>query len=149
MKKMLLIAAGLVLSALSACSTTQQATAQQDLAKLQTAVVNGCMVVQPTLMSVAALDPKVAAAATANGLFCTAASSVSATSVQSFLATGAPAIEQAVNASTFIPADEKPIIVAALGVFQMTLTNALAIYQQAQPTASVPAAASAPIAASQ
>lgn len=110
------------------------------------------MVVQPTLQSVAIFDPSIAAAATANGLFCAAASSVNATSVQSLIGTGIPAIEQAVTASTLIPAEQKPIVVAAIGVFQLTVTNALAVYTQAAaaaPTAAAPTATSAPVAASQ
>ncbi|CAM2142743.1 Lipoprotein [Pararobbsia alpina] len=152
MKKMLLRAAGLALSAalaigLAACSTTQQQTASQALAKLQTDIVNGCMVVQPTLIAVAAIDPTVQVAATANGLVCTAAASITPTSVQTLLSTGIPAIEQAVTQSTLIPANQKPLVTAALGVFQLTATNALAIYGQAAAStaaASGPAAASAP-----
>ncbi|CAB3783384.1 hypothetical protein LMG28688_01636 [Paraburkholderia caffeinitolerans] len=152
MKKLMLLAAGIVASIFfAACSTSQQQSAADALAKLQTAVVNGCMVVQPTLQSVAALDPTIAVAATANGLFCAAAASVTVTSVQSLIATGIPAMEKAVNASMLIPANQKPIAMAALGVFQLTVTNALAIYGQATvigtPASSVPAA-SAPAPAS-
>jgi hypothetical protein len=132
--------------ALGACSTVQQASASADLAKLQTAVTNGCMVVQPTLMAVAAVDPVVSTAATANGLFCATAGAVTVTSVQTLVSTGIPAIEQAVTASTLIPANQKPLVMAALGVFQLTVTNALAVYGQAS---AAPAAASAPVAASQ
>jgi hypothetical protein len=114
--------------ALSACTSAQLQTAQGNLAKLQTAVVNGCMVVQPVLVSVAALDPTLAAAATANGLFCAGASSVSVTSVQTAISTGIPAISAAVNSSTVIPADKKPLIAGALGAFQLLLTNALEVY---------------------
>lgn len=152
MFKRMLLAAGIVASIVFAgCSTTQQESATAALAKLQTDVVNGCMVVQPTLQSVAALDPQVAVAATTNGLFCATASAITVTSVQSLLGSGIPAIEQAVNASTLIPANQKPIIIAALGVFQLTVTNALAVYGQAAAAApaSTPAAASAPVAASQ
>lgn len=135
--------------ALGACSTAAQQTAQGDLAKLQQIVVNGCMVVQPTLQAVAAVDPAVMAAATANGLACAAASSITPTSVQTIISTGIPAIEQAVNASTLIPANQKPLVSAALGIFQLTLTNALTVFGQAPATtptapASAPAAASAP-----
>lgn len=153
MKKFMLLAAALVASVFLAvgCSTTQQANTSADLAKLQTTVVNGCMVVQPTLMAVAAIDPVVSTAATANGLFCATAGAVSVTSVQVLVSTGIPAIEQAVTASTLIPANQKPIVIAALGVFQLTVSNALAVYGQPVSTAaaSAPVAASAPIAASQ
>lgn len=145
-------AAAVVALALGACSTAQQADASAKLAQLQTIVNNGCMVVQPALVATAAIDPAVSAAATANGLFCTAAGAITVTSAQSLVSTGIPAIEQAVNASTLIPANQKPVIIAALGVFQLTVTNALAVYGQAAATAvpvSAPAAASAPVAASQ
>lgn len=144
MKQLLAILAMLGLT-LAGCSTVQQATAQGDLAKLQQIVVNGCMVVQPTLEAVAAVDPAVMAASMANGLACTAASSITPTSVQTILSTGIPAIEQAVNASTMIPANQKPLIMAALGIFQLTLQNALTVFGHAAP---VPVPASAPTPAS-
>jgi hypothetical protein len=112
------------------CTTAEQASAVDALAKLQTAVANGCMVIQPTLTAAAALDPVLATSATANGLFCTAASGVSVASVQSLIGTGIPQIEQAVMASTLVPDDKKPLIVAALGIFQLTVTNAFAVYGQ-------------------
>ncbi|NML34969.1 hypothetical protein [Paraburkholderia antibiotica] len=148
MKRIMLLAAGLVLSiALGACSTAQQTSATADLAKLQAIVSNGCLVVQPTLTAVAALDPVVATAATANGLFCATAGAITVTSVQSLISTGIPAIEKAITDSTLVPAEQKPIIIAAIGVFQLTAVNALAVYSNA--AAATPAAASAPVAASQ
>lgn len=138
MKRMLLIAAGLALSALFGCSTAQQQNAAGNLAKLQTTVINGCQVVQPTLQSIAVLDPTVAAAATANGLFCSAAGSITVSSIQTLLATGVPALEKAINESSQIPANEKPIFIAAIGIFQLTLQNAIMVYGQpaAAPAAS-------------
>lgn len=138
--KMLLLAAGLALSALFGCSTAQQQTAAGDLAKLQTTVVNGCAVVQPTLQSVAVLDPAVAAAATANGLFCASAGAITVTSIQTLLATGVPALEKAINASTQIPANEKPIFIAAIGIFELTLQNAMNVYGQSAAATPAPAA---------
>ena len=138
MKRMLLLAAGLALSTLFGCSTAQQQVAAGDLAKLQTTVVNGCSVVQPTLQSIAALDPAVAAAATANGLFCSTAGAITVSSVQTLLATGVPAIEKAINASTQIPANEKPIFIAAIGIFSLTLQNAMTVYGTPAVTASTP-----------
>jgi len=148
MKKILAaFAAGFVALALGACSTAQQSDATAKLAQLQTVVNNGCLVIQPTLVAVAALDPAVSAAATANGLFCAAAGAITVTSVQSLISTGIPAIEQAITASTLVPADQKPLIVAAIGVFQLTVTNALAVYSSAASApASAPVAASTPLA---
>jgi hypothetical protein len=121
--------------ALFGCSTAQQTSAVNALAKLQTEVQSGCAVVQPTLVAVAALDPVVATAATANGLFCASAGAITITSVQSLIGTGIPSIQQAVTASTFIPANQKPLIAAALGIFQLTITNAFAAYGNALPAA--------------
>lgn len=134
MKRMLL-AAGFALSAFffAGCSTTQQANVQSALAKLQTQVNDGCTTMQPMLMSVAALDPTFAAAATANGLFCQAALTLNAATVQTAIATGIPAINSALTASTLIDADKKPLIAGALGAFQLLLTNALQVYGQAAP----------------
>lgn len=147
MLKKLCLAAGLVASiAFAGCSTTQQADASAKLAQLQTVVANGCLVVQPTLVAVAALDPVVSAAATANGLFCATAGAINVSSVQLFVSTGIPAVEKAVTESTLIPAEQKPIVVAALGLFQLTVQNALMVYGNAGATAP---AASAPVAASQ
>lgn len=167
------LAAGIVALALSACgstgtstatSTTVAATAATILANLQTVVVNGCSVVQPTLESLSSIDASVAAAATANGLFCTTASAITVTSAQTLLDTGIPAVISAVNASTYIAAAQKPIIVAALSLFELTVKNAIAAYNNAMTAAygvlgtssaagtaaSEPAAAaSAPVAASQ
>lgn len=142
MKKFFMV--GLFL-ALAACSTAEQATVQGGIAKLQTTMVNACMVVQPALASAALLDPALAAVSTANGLACATAASVTPTSVQTIISTGIPAIEDAINKSTLIAADQKPILVGLLGIFQMTLTNALAVYGQ-QIVAPVPA--STPVAAS-
>jgi hypothetical protein len=143
--KKLLIAAGLVASiALGACTTAQQADASAKLAQLQTVVNNGCLVVQPSLVAAAAIDPAISAAATANGLFCAAAGAITVTSVQSLVSTGIPAIERAVTASTLIPAEQKPLIVAALGVFQLTVANALMVYDNG---AAAAAPASTPVVA--
>jgi uncharacterized membrane protein YtjA (UPF0391 family) len=125
------------------CSTAQQASASAKLAQLQTTVVNGCMVVQPTLTAVAALDPQISAAATANGLFCATASAISVTSIQTMLQTGIPAIDSAITQSTLIPAADKPLYVAAIGIFELTLTNALAVFNAGATTATPASAASA------
>lgn len=142
MKRMLLLSAGLALSALFGCSTAQQQTAAGNLAKLQTTVVNGCAVVQPTLQSIAVLDPTVAAAATANGLFCSTAGAITVTSVETLLATGVPAMEKAINASTQIPANQKPLFIAAIGIFSLTLQNAITVYGQPTPAATATPSAS-------
>jgi hypothetical protein len=148
MKKIIAaFAAALAALALGACSTAQQSNASTKLAQLQTVVGNGCLVVQPALVAVAALDPAVSVAATANGLFCATAGAITVTSVQSLISTGIPAIEKAITDSALVPAEQKPIIIAAISVFQLTAVNALAVYSNA--AAATPAAASAPVGASQ
>ncbi|QKM56870.1 hypothetical protein B7759_04622 [Burkholderia glumae] len=146
MKKILaaLAAAAAVLSLVACAGPASNSTAPTPattLAKLQTAIVNGCSVVQPTLESVAALDATVSAAASANGLFCTAASSITVTSAQSLVDTGVPAVIAAVNASAYIQAAQKPVIVAAISLFGLTVKNAIAAFNSAS-AAAAPAAAS-------
>ncbi|WP_186153466.1 hypothetical protein [Burkholderia gladioli] len=157
-KKLMPLAAGaaLAVAILAGCSTAAQPSAAGTLVTLQTAVKNGCTVVQPTLMAVAAIDPVVSTAATANGLFCTAATSITVTSAQALIRTSIPALESAVLASKLIPDSQKPIAIAALGVLQLSVTQALAVYGQAAATSTAPVAASdaasaaaAPSAASQ
>ncbi|WP_321865749.1 hypothetical protein [Paraburkholderia tropica] len=146
MKKLLAaFAAAIVALALGACASTGTstststtttsssvaATAATILANLQTVVVNGCSVAQPTLESLSSIDGTITAAATANGLFCTAASSITVTSAQTLLDTGIPAVIAAVNASTYIADAQKPIIVAALSLFELTVKNAIAAYNNA------------------
>ncbi|WP_070106506.1 hypothetical protein [Burkholderia plantarii] len=156
MKKILAaLAAAAAVFLLVACAgqgATSTAPAPSSiLVKLQSAIVDGCSVVQPTLESVAALDPTVSAAATANGLFCTTASAITVTSAQSLIDTGVPAVIAAVNASTYIPAAQKPIIVAAISLFGLTVKNAIAAFDSASAAAVATSAstASAPAAASQ
>lgn len=167
MFKKLCLAAGLVASlALGACAvpsastsatstdaTTSAAKAAAILTNLKTVVVSGCSVVQPTLESISAIDPSVTVAATANGLFCTTASAITVTSAQTLLDTGIPAVIDAVTASTYIDAKQKPIIVAALSLFALTVKNAITAYNNAASailsTTASSASASAPVAASQ
>lgn len=168
MKKLMLLAAGIAASIvlmLAGCAiqppapsttastlATLQATAAQKLAALQSAANSACNVIQPTLQSVALLDPAVNAAATANGLFCGAVAALDVSTIQSIIKTGIPAVDSAINSSTVIKATDKPVIIAAIGIFVTTVQNALTAYQTAQAAAataaSEPAAASAPAAAS-
>jgi hypothetical protein len=145
---MLLVAGFATLALLSGCSTAQQESATAAVAKLQTDVANGCLVVQPTLASIAVIDPAVGAIATANSVFCAANAAINASSITTIVNTSIPATETAVNASTLIPAAQKPVIIGALTAFQVALSTALVVYNQAQPAATA-TAASAPVAASQ
>jgi hypothetical protein len=114
--KMLLIAAGLSLAALSACSTTQQDNLNASLANLNKtnllalqAIKNGCSVVQPTLIAAGAASPQVAAAAAANGVVCATANVAADAAAQAVAAQAASA--PAVPAAT--PAAATPATSAA------------------------------------
>ena len=121
--------------ALAACSSAQQITAQQAMARLQTDVSNGCLIVQPTLVSVQTLDPDLAPFVVANGAFCAANSTINVTSIQAMVNTSIPAAEALVNSSPLIPTDKKPVVVGALTAFQIALSTALVIYSQSAPPA--------------
>lgn len=140
MKRLIIIGAFL----LAACSTAQQQNAQQVLAKLQMDVSNGCLIVQPTLASLQLIDPAVAAVATANGIFCAANSAVNVASITTIVNTGIPATEAAVQASTLIPANQKPIIVGALTAFQIALSTALVVFNQSGGAVTTPTTPAAP-----
>jgi hypothetical protein len=151
MKKLIVITAVLVaaLAALAGCSTAQQATAQQVLAKLQTDVQGGCQVFQATEPSVAifiAADPTANAVITGVNLACTANAAINVASVNTLVSTGIPAAITAVNNSTVIPAAQKPVIIGALTALNVALSTALVVYNQNQ-AAVVPTAPTAPAAA--
>jgi hypothetical protein len=160
-RKIAVVLAGAVAFALAGCASTgsqvlaSPSTAQQNaaalLTKLQGIVNNGCLVVQPTLSQVAVLDPTVGVAAAANGLFCASVAALDVSSIKTLLATGIPAIDQAIAQSTLIPANQKPIFTAAVGLFALTVQNALTAYENAIAASQASAAseASAPVAASQ
>lgn len=98
MKKLMLLAAGLVASvALGACSTTQQAQVNDQLATagaalntVGTVVVDGCKVVQPVLGVIGTTTPAAAAAAVANGVFCAANTAVVAVTASTPSAASTP-----------------------------------------------------------
>lgn len=119
-----------IFSIFAGCTTAEQASTADAATKLKAQVVNACMVVDPTLQAVAAMDPAVKSAADTTSLVCSASATVDPASVQSLVNTAIPAIEQAVTASALVPADKKPLVVAALGVFQLTLSNAFSVYGQ-------------------
>lgn len=125
---------------LGACSTAQQQTAQADAAKAQQVIANGCLIVQPTLMSVQTLDPALAPFAVANGAFCAAVSAVNVASIQTMVQTSIPQAMQLVQSSTLVPGEQKPIIVGALTAFQVALSSAMIVLNQA-PAVATPASA--------
>ncbi|PXW23427.1 hypothetical protein [Paraburkholderia caballeronis] len=155
MKKLMLLAAGVVLFALSVagCTTAQQ----QDLATLaaqaQTNVIKACAVVQPVLLDLSAsipADPNLALLATDNGKLCAAVATLDPTNVQSLVNTVIP---QAIGLVSLLPIDAgtQTTIRLALGAASIALSNWLAVYgtpSTSTAPASAPAAASAPVAAS-
>ena len=141
MKRLLVCVAAFL--ALGACTTAQQQTAQADAAKVQQIIANGCLIVQPTLTSVQVLDPALAPFVVANGAFCAAVSAVNVASLSTMIGTGIPQAEALVNASVLIPADQKPIIIGALTAFQVALSSAMIVFNQAQPAATAAPASAA------
>lgn len=137
MKKFAVVLAGIIALALSAgCSTAQQATAQQVLAKLQMDVQGGCTVFQSIEPSVAifiAADPTANAVITGVNLACTANAAINVASVSTLVNTSIPAAIAVVNTSTVIPVAQKPVIIGALTALNIALSTALVVYDQAQP----------------
>lgn len=136
MKKILLCVALL----LGACTTAQQQTAQADAAKAQQVIANGCLIVQPTLTSIQVIDPALAPFVVANGAFCAAVTAVNVTSIQQMVNTSIPQAISLVQSSTLIPAAQKPVIVGALTAFQVALSSAMIVLNQA-PAVATPASA--------
>lgn len=130
-------------AALAACSTAQQQTAQQQLAKAQQLMVEGCTIVQPTLISVQTMDPAMAPFVLANGAFCAAQNTINVASIQGMVSTSIPAAINLVSSSTLIPPAQKPAIVGGLTAFQIALSGAMIVIEQNMPA---PAPASAPVA---
>lgn len=164
MKKLMLLAAGIVASiAIAACSTAQQQSAAQVAAKLKADAANACAVVQPTLLSLQALaNPAPGAAATlltgqatvinalvaTNVQVCAAAGNIDPTNIVALVNTAIPAAIQVVNAIPTLDPATKAAATGGLLVFQTALSTAIAVYNQ-NATAAVPTGASAPTAASQ
>ncbi len=92
MRNMLLVG---LLAGLTACSVLPSNPVDA-LTALRTQVSKACLVVQPTLVSLVALDPNLATVAQVSNAVCLAAPTLDTTSVQALLDSGIPAIEQAV-----------------------------------------------------
>ncbi|TDV04701.1 hypothetical protein [Paraburkholderia caballeronis] len=155
MKKLMLLAAGLVLFALSVagCTPQQQQTLASLAAKAQTNVVKACAVVQPVLLNLSAAipaDPNLKTLTADNGKLCAAVATLDPTNVQSLVNTVIP---QAIGLVALLPIDPatQNSIRLALGAASLALSDWLAVYgtpTAAAAPASTPAAASAPVAAS-
>lgn len=162
MKKMLLLAAGLVASValLAGCNGTAPAkptpTASELLAQMHTAVTKACNVAQDTLPSAIAMQSQLPAdqqdivekVNKGVGDFCAAHDTISVASVRDFVKTSIPGVIKIVNASTLDPTMKADVNVA-LVVFSAALSSAISNFGQATATspASTPAAESTPLSA--
>ncbi|WP_246795610.1 hypothetical protein [Burkholderia perseverans] len=151
MKKLMLLAAGIVLFAVSIVGCTS--AAQQAVAKLaadaQTKAIKACALVQPVLLDLSAsipADPNLALLATDNGKLCAAVATLDPSSAAGLVNTVIP---QAISLLALLPIDSvtREGIRIALGTASIALSNWLA--QSSPPVATVPASdASVPLAAS-
>jgi hypothetical protein len=154
MKNLMLLAAGVVLFAISfaGCTPAQQADVAHLAANAQTKVIKACAVVQPVLLDLSAsvpADPNLALLAKDNGKLCAAVATLDPTNVQSLVDTIIP---QAIALASLLPIDgvTQNAIRLALGGAQLALSNWLTAYGSSSQTvaavvpASTVSAASAP-----
>lgn len=158
--KLMLLAAGLVAFALSACNGSAPTVPQLTPAQFVAAVcpsVNQALLVAPTLTALipAAGQADVAAATPIVKAACAEGATVSTATVTQFVQTVFPAVSAVVGAApdtvlspTLKSQIQGAILLADLGVGAVTAVQTAAA-QAASAPASAPAAASAPVAASQ
>lgn len=154
MKKLMLLAAGIVLlgCSVAGCTPAQQADVAALAADAQAKVAKGCNVMQPVLLDLTASvpgDPNLKTLADDNGKFCEAVATLDPTNVRDLIDTLIP---QAIGLVALLPIDPvtQGVIRAALGAAQLALSTWLQAYGPLLATsgASVPDGASAPVAAS-
>lgn len=138
MKKMLLLAAGVVTLALSACASAP-ASQTQVLANVKTQVVKACAVATPTIASLEAMRPQMTATQAADldkaslivGNACSA-SSVSIASAQDLVNVAVPAAIKVIGASS-MPEQDKTTAQIALTAAAVAISAELAEYVPAVP----------------
>lgn len=145
MKKLILAA---LVVALAACTTAQQQTASDAVAKAKVQIANACLVVQPTLVDIqasmaAAPDAQkvvIAMVVADNAKICAGASGIDAASAQNLVNSVIPEV---VSGLALLPLDPatKMTIQIALGAASVALSNFLVVY--GQPVAAPAVAASA------
>jgi hypothetical protein len=156
MKRMLLIAAGLVASiAFAGCTWQAQQTIESLASTAQSKVLKACGLVQPALLDLSAIvpaDPNLKKLTADNGKLCAAVVQLDATNVKSLVDTVIP---QAIGLVSLLPLDTATAtaIKLALGATSLALSNWLDVYgaptQTGAPAAASGASeASAPLAAS-
>jgi hypothetical protein len=149
MKKMLLLAAGLVASvAFSGCASTGQSnqTPAQLLATIHSQVNIACTSIAPSLTSIKALEPGLTVDQAAvvdqvytyTNAFCAAHETVSVASIQAFANTAIPAGLKLVNGSS-LSQDNKTLIAIGAIALQTALNTAVAQYNASQPAVVAPA----------
>jgi hypothetical protein len=127
MRKLMLLAAGAVLLALSVagCTSAQQANLATLATNAQTKVNKACGLVQPVLLDLSAsipADPNLARLAKDNGKLCAAIATLDPTNVKSLVDT---AIPEAIALVSLLPIDSvtQGAIRIALGAAQLALSN--------------------------
>jgi hypothetical protein len=141
MKKLMLLAAGLVASAFlfAGCavqpvtSTTPVLSAAQ---KFHNAVTAACNVLMPTiepLTPLFATQPGLVAFNTDLGLACAANAAIDLASVNSLIGSSITAAQGVVPKVSVLDSTQQIVIVAALGAFKGSLQNALNAYRAAAP----------------
>ncbi|NIF80124.1 hypothetical protein F3J20_22480 [Paraburkholderia sp. Cy-641] len=152
MKKLMLLAAGIVLCAISfaGCTPAQQADVAFLAATAKAKVTKACGVVQPALLDLTAMipaDPNLALLTKDNGKLCDAVATLDPTNVQSLVDTIIP---QALAAVSLLPLDgaTQAAIRVALGAAQLALSNWLTAHGSSLSTVAAALPASAVSAAS-
>lgn len=124
------------------CTSQQQAQLAVLAANAKAKAANACMVIQPTLVDLAAAQPTNTTLATFrddNAKLCAAVTSLDATSVQSLVNTSIP---QLITLTNLLPIDpaQKSAIQLALTAASIALSNWLTVYGQTETSlATVPA----------
>jgi hypothetical protein len=153
MKRVLLIAAGLVATiAFAGCTSQAQQTIESIASNARGKALKACGLIQPALLDLSALVPadlNLKLLADDNGKLCTAVAQLDATNVKSLVDTIIP---QAIGLVSLLPIDtaSATAIKLALGAASLALSNWLDVYSAPTQTAA-PAGASdvsTPVAAS-
>jgi hypothetical protein len=152
MKKLMLLAGVVVLSAFSiaACTPQQQANVASLASIAQEKVTNGCNLMQPVLLDLSASipgDTNLKTLTDDNGKFCEAIATLDPTNVKSLIDTLIP---EAMGLVALLPIDPvtQGTIRVALGAAQLALSNWLQAHGTAVATVAVTAPVSSVLAAS-
>ena len=120
------------LVAMTACTMQQQQDATKLLTQAKAQIANACSVVQPTLINLQAAYPNdnnVAAAVSANSMFCASIANVDQTNAQTIINTVVPDLIRAISALP-LPAADNTTAQIALGAASVALSNFLIVYGQ-------------------